>query len=277
MKSQAAALVVTLLAVCSRIGRAADENIGVDQGEVDEPTDEEIEALENQMKSIFQTLCAVVGTVLAVILGFYGWTFWTSIKCYFESKAIKAQNAKHAPAAASSSTTFQPKSPADNSESSPESEGKIDRTVRKVGPYRLQGEVVNGFGRGSSELGWPTANLDPAAFESKIDDSEEGVYVGWAQVVDSRSGPSPVYKSLVSVGWNPAYDNEKKTVEAFICHSFPENFYGAELRLAIVGYMRPQVYCCIADDSKSSLLLSVLVCVGDLIRPSSLVRTGCRN
>ena len=34
------------------------------------------------------------------------------------------------------------------------------------------------------ELGWPTANLNPEAFESVLDAEEEGVYVGWASIGD---------------------------------------------------------------------------------------------
>lgn len=49
------------------------------------------------------------------------------------------------------------------------------RLRRPVGPFRLLGKVVEGFKRGSKDLGWPTANLDPAAFEHNLDASEEGV------------------------------------------------------------------------------------------------------
>ena len=49
------------------------------------------------------------------------------------------------------------------------------RLRRPVGPFRLLGKVVEGFKRGSKARGWPTANLDPAAFEHNLDASEEGV------------------------------------------------------------------------------------------------------
>jgi riboflavin kinase len=85
--------------------------------------------------------------------------------------------------------------------------------------------------------------LEPKAFKGKIEESEEGVYIAWAQVIKQGSPTavcSPVHKALVSIGWNPAYDNKEKTVEAYICEDFADDFYGAEMRLLIVGYMRPQ-------------------------------------
>ena len=55
------------------------------------------------------------------------------------------------------------------------------------------------------QLGWPTANLDPAAFESSLDSEEEGVYVGWATLEDGQGqgalpsgGSRPVYKAVLS-------------------------------------------------------------------------------
>ena len=50
-----------------------------------------------------------------------------------------------------------------------------------------------------------------------------GIYCGWASV-----GTSPqVYQMVMSVGWNPFYKNEKKTVEPWLLHTFDEDFYGA--------------------------------------------------
>ena len=219
-----------------------------------EPTGEEVAATEAQIRAMFNTIKAVVGTILAVVLGFYGWTFWTSLKCYFAKEDFKRLQAVNAAAAgtASNAATTPRSQPQDSTDRPP----VLDRHVRPIGPYRLRGTVVKGFGRGSSELGWPTANLDPIAFQGKIDSSEEGVYIGWAQVLNSPARSrtdaavatdagapvaEPVHKALVSVGWNPAYDNKEKTVEAYLCAKFPRDFYGAELRLLVVGYLRPQV------------------------------------
>lgn len=80
-------------------------------------------------------------------------------------------------------------------------------------PLKMQGLVQKGFGRGSKELGIPTANLPEESYcESfKLLDaaSNTGVYYGWAKVdgVDNDE----VHPMAMSVGWNPYYKNEKLT------------------------------------------------------------------
>ncbi|KAL1294767.1 hypothetical protein AAHE18_19G163400 [Arachis hypogaea] len=62
-----------------------------------------------------------------------------------------------------------------------------------------------------------------------------GVYFGWAGL-SSRG----VFKMVMNIGWNPYFDNKEKTIEPWILHKFDEDFYGEELRLIIVGYIRPE-------------------------------------
>ena len=35
----------------------------------------------------------------------------------------------------------------------------VSRSLSSVGPHKLRAEVIHGFGRGSTELGFPTANM----------------------------------------------------------------------------------------------------------------------
>jgi len=35
-----------------------------------------------------------------------------------------------------------------------------------------------------------------------------------------------VYKTALSIGWNPQFKNKEKTVEAYLVNEFPEDFYG---------------------------------------------------
>ncbi|ORX61605.1 riboflavin kinase [Hesseltinella vesiculosa] len=104
-------------------------------------------------------------------------------------------------------------------------------------PFSISGTVVKGFGRGSKELGIPTANLNDDALERLYQGLDLGVYYGWAQV-----GPlnSTVYPMVMSVGWNPYYKNEKRSAEVHILHEFPEDFYGSELKVIVMGYIRPE-------------------------------------
>jgi FAD synthase len=65
-------------------------------------------------------------------------------------------------------------------------------------------QVVRGVGRGSRELGIPTANLDPLSFREVLAEAVTGIYAGWASV-----GPSAaVYPMVMSVGFNPHFANK---------------------------------------------------------------------
>ena len=46
------------------------------------------------------------------------------------------------------------------------------------GLRRLEGDVEAGFGRGSAEMGVPTANLPPGPLEDTLQDLPIGVYFG---------------------------------------------------------------------------------------------------
>ncbi|RKO87822.1 hypothetical protein BDK51DRAFT_17188 [Blyttiomyces helicus] len=100
----------------------------------------------------------------------------------------------------------------------------------------LKGPVAKGFGRGGKELGIPTANLPEEVAEVAGKTLETGIHYGWASV-----GTSPVvYPMVMSFGWNPYYKNEKRSAEVHIMHPFDNDFYGEELRVIVVGYIRPE-------------------------------------
>ncbi|XP_050672467.1 putative riboflavin kinase [Leptidea sinapis] len=102
-------------------------------------------------------------------------------------------------------------------------------------PFFIEGEVVQGFGRGSKELGCPTANYPRDVAKSLPSDIKPGVYYGWAQV-DSNS----VYKMVVNIGWCPFYQNKEMSIETHVLHQFDKDFYGSLLKICIVGYLRPE-------------------------------------
>lgn len=100
----------------------------------------------------------------------------------------------------------------------------------------LKGVVVKGFGRGSKELGIPTANIDSDSLRHTLAEAVTGIYAGWASV----QGVEGVHKMVMSIGWNPYFNNKEKTAEPWILHDFNEPFYGREVRLVICGYVRPE-------------------------------------
>ncbi|XP_017891810.1 riboflavin kinase-like, partial [Ceratina calcarata] len=45
---------------------------------------------------------------------------------------------------------------------------------------------------------------------------------------------------VASIGWNPFYKNEKKTVEIHVLHTFENDFYGKEIQAIFTGFVRPE-------------------------------------
>ncbi|XP_075503412.1 bifunctional riboflavin kinase/FMN phosphatase isoform X1 [Primulina tabacum] len=104
-----------------------------------------------------------------------------------------------------------------------------------IEPWYIGGPVIKGFGRGSKVLGIPTANLSTEGYSALLSDHPSGVYFGWA-----RLATRGVYKMVMSIGWNPYFNNTEKTIEPWLLHDFNKDFYGEDLQLVIVGYVRPE-------------------------------------
>ncbi|KAF3358667.1 Nitrogen permease regulator 3 [Verticillium dahliae VDG1] len=101
-------------------------------------------------------------------------------------------------------------------------------------PLKMEGKVISGFGRGSKELGIPTANLPvDASVTPWIETFASGVYFGWASIAlpaDHPNRPSPgpgadanananaplaplLYPMVMSIGYNPFYKNTVRSAE----------------------------------------------------------------
>jgi len=116
----------------------------------------------------------------------------------------------------------------------------------------MSGPVISGFGRGSKELGIPTANLPvDASLTPWITDIPSGVYFGWAALHLDPSHPDypsthklhngfAVYPMVMSLGYNPFYKNTVRSAEVHILHKFSADFYGRPLRLLITGFVREE-------------------------------------
>lgn len=102
-------------------------------------------------------------------------------------------------------------------------------------PYFTKGPVVKGFGRGSKQLGCPTANFPDNIVNELPDGIETGVYFGFAQV-----DKGDVHKMVMSIGWNPFYQNKTKSMETHIMHEYESDFYDQELKIIILGFLRPE-------------------------------------
>jgi riboflavin kinase/FMN adenylyltransferase len=94
--------------------------------------------------------------------------------------------------------------------------------------YQIRGVVERGEGRGAG-LGFPTANVAPPAKLLPKD----GVYAATARL-DGRD-----YASLVSIGTNPTFGANVRTVEAWL-RDFQGTIYGCELALRDFRFVRDQ-------------------------------------
>jgi len=120
-------------------------------------------------------------------------------------------------------------------------------------PLRLSGPVIKGFGRGSKELQIPTANIPIAGLSvGGCADIDSGVYFGFASLdlpttttdtttTTTTTMTQKVFPMVMSIGWNPFYKNTVRSVEVHIIREFEEDFYGVEMRLVILGWIRPQL------------------------------------
>jgi len=109
-------------------------------------------------------------------------------------------------------------------------EGRVREAAALLGRLpSIQSTVVHGEQRGR-ELGYPTANLDPA-IEGYL--PADGVYATWA-MVDGVS-----YGAATSIGNNPTFDGiPQHQVET---HLFDQelDLYGKPIELQFVDYLRP--------------------------------------
>ena len=94
--------------------------------------------------------------------------------------------------------------------------------------YQIRGVVERGEGRGAG-LGFPTANVAPP---DKLL-PKDGVYAATARL-DGRD-----YAALVSIGTNPTFGANARTVEAWL-RDFRGTIYGCELALRDFRFVRDQ-------------------------------------
>ncbi|KAK6111500.1 Riboflavin kinase family protein [Brugia pahangi] len=133
-------------------------------------------------------------------------------------------------------------------------------------PYYFRGIVVVGFGRGGRKLGCPTANMDDNVILCLPPHFPCGVFYGFANV-----NRGEVYGMVTSIGWNPHFKNERKTIEVHILHDFQEDFYGAEVRAVLVGFLRPMVAFDSLDELKTAINNDVALAESLLSVPEMMV------
>lgn len=129
---------------------------------------------------------------------------------------------------------------------------KLIAMAAPILPLFVAGQVVKGFGRGSKDLGCPTANYPLNVIQSLPEGLEPGVYYGWAQV-DSGD----VHKMVANIGWCPFYQNKEMSVETHIMHKFDGDFYGSQLKIGVVGYLRGEKNFSSLDDLVEAIKMDI--------------------
>lgn len=114
-------------------------------------------------------------------------------------------------------------------------DGDVAEAARVLGRHhRLRGEVVHGFKRGRA-LGFPTANL--AANGIGVVPAD-GVYAGWLVRWVGEHGTEHL-PAAISVGTNPQFSAENRTVEAHVLGRADLDLYGQEIAIDFVERLRP--------------------------------------
>ncbi|OKL47792.1 riboflavin biosynthesis protein RibF [Boudabousia liubingyangii] len=117
-------------------------------------------------------------------------------------------------------------------------EGNVEQVAHVLGSYhRVRGQVVHGHKRGRA-LGFPTANLD-AEMVGEV--PGDGVYAGWLERRVPGSNAVERLAAAISVGTNPHFEGQKRTVEAHVLGRADLNLYGSEVAVDFVKKLRPML------------------------------------
>lgn len=124
-------------------------------------------------------------------------------------------------------------------------DGSVEAAATCLGyHYRVDGEVVTGKGRGGSQLGFPTANIN---FADGLAIPADGVYAAWFTALPTQARPNPDpegdmdfgvrYPAAVSVGTNETFGDTDRTMEAYVIDRSAD-LYGVAGQVEFVGRIR---------------------------------------
>jgi riboflavin kinase / FMN adenylyltransferase len=101
--------------------------------------------------------------------------------------------------------------------------GDVAGAARALGrPHRVEGVVVRGHQRGR-QLGFPTANVESPPHTAIPAD---GVYAGWLATLAEAGQEESRWPAAISIGTNPTFDGQARTVEAYALDRTDLDLYG---------------------------------------------------
>ncbi len=119
--------------------------------------------------------------------------------------------------------------------------------------WTLFGPVVHGEKRGR-ELGVPTANLSPEAWDGLVT-PPEGVYAGLTKVNGT------LYPAAISVGRKPMFGGTALEIETHLLryHGGADDLYGQEMSVGFGSFLRPQRTYADVDELKRAIAHDIRV------------------
>lgn len=127
--------------------------------------------------------------------------------------------------------------------------GDVKKVNTMLGrPFSLLGRVVSGTHRGTSQLGFPTINLDVDANQALPPD---GVYAT-RTVMDGKT-----YQSMTNIGRRPTFGGVQRNIESHIL-DFTGDVYGHEARLDFIGRLRDEKKFESADELKKQIAKDIV-------------------
>lgn len=113
-------------------------------------------------------------------------------------------------------------------------EGRVNEIPALMGrPYAVSGTVVHGFKRGSTLLGFPTANIEPDGILLPA----AGAYAVTVSLPAATA--APMLTGVASVGHNPTFGTNALTLEVHIL-DFSADIYGQPIRAAFIERLRDE-------------------------------------
>jgi riboflavin kinase / FMN adenylyltransferase len=113
--------------------------------------------------------------------------------------------------------------------------GEVAEAAKALGrPHRVEGIVVRGHQRGR-QLGFPTANVESPPHTAIPAD---GIYAGWLATLDETGQETSRWPAAISIGTNPTFNGQSRTVEAYALDRDDLDLYGMHVAIDFVTRLR---------------------------------------
>lgn len=113
--------------------------------------------------------------------------------------------------------------------------GDVAEAATALGrPHRVEGVVVRGHQRGR-QLGFPTANVESPPHTAIPAD---GIYAGWLAALDEAGHEAARWPAAISIGTNPTFNGQVRTVEAYALDRDDLDLYGLHAAIDFAERLR---------------------------------------